>query len=145
MEHQPVTDKAKLLHKLEVGHALTMRPAVAQHVIDDNALLYEVSQVPDTCGELAENIFSHLPRSSKVDFVSDTYKADSIKNAEIARRGTSQEFLIKGPSTKVPRDFKHFHLNTQNKIQLIQLLRQAWRSNKYANRLVGRRDRKSVV
>lgn len=133
------TDKAKLLHKLEIGHALPERPAVAQHIIDGNALLHELIQVPDTFADLAEKIFSHLPKATRVDFVTDTYKVDSIKNTERSRRGTSQEFLIKGPSTKVPRDFKMFLLNTQNKVQLIHLLLQEWRSNKYASRLVGRR------
>ena len=132
------TDKSKLLHKLEEGHTLTEEPTAPIHVIDGNAVIQALTQVPETFGELAERIFLTLPKASRVDFVTDTYKENSIKNVERERRGTSQELLVHGPLTKVPRDYKQFLANSSNKTQLIKLILQEWQTDKYARRLQGR-------
>jgi len=117
------TDKAKLLHKLEEGHTLTSRPDSAVHIIDGNVMLQALTQIPQTFEELAQRIFVQLSNTTHVDFITDTYQPQSIKNVEMDRRGTSQEFLIQGPSTRVPHDYKHF-LTNSNKTQLIHLILQ---------------------
>ena len=60
--------------------------------------------LPSTFGELAEYVFQQLPRAQRVDFVTDSYHPLSIKGLERSRRDSSQAHLVKGPSTKVPRD-----------------------------------------
>ena len=132
------TNKAKLLHKLENGQTVVEKPTNISYVIDGNATFHELMQIPNTFEELALKIFSHLPRCNRVDFVTDTYKAKSIKSMERERRGCSSELLIQGPLTKVPRDFKRFLSNENNKTHLIHLITKEWRTDKYAIRLVGR-------
>ena len=132
------TDKAKLMHKLEEGHAMTTRPESVVHVIDGNAMLQAITQLPETFGDLAQRIFFLLPTTKRVDFVTDTYHELSIKNVERDRRGTSQQFLIHGPLTRVPRDSKTFLANSTNKEQLIRLILQEWKQDKYARKLKGR-------
>ena len=60
-----------------------------------------------------------------------------IKTAERKRRGSSETFLITGPKTKVPRDWKAFMCNSDNKSQLIKLLKTEWGKDKYAPKLRG--------
>lgn len=132
------TEKAKLLHKLEEGHIVSTRPESAVYVIDGNAIFQALTQIPHTFGELAEHIFVSLPNTTRVDFVTDTYQEHSIKNIERDRRGTSQEFLVHGLLTRVPRDFKKFLCNSSNKKQLINIILKAWKGDVYASRLKGR-------
>ncbi len=131
------TDKAKLLHKLE-DHTMTTSPGSAVHVIDGNAMFQALTQIPVIFGELAEHIFVNLPNATRVDFVTDTYQEQSIKNIERDRRGTSQEFLVRGPLTRAPREYKKFLCNSSNKKQLINLLLKEWKRDDYASRLKGR-------
>jgi hypothetical protein len=132
------TDKAKLLHKLEEGHTLTTKPNSAIHVIDGNAMFQALTKIPETFGALAQHVFAQLPNTPRVDFITYTYQEHSIKNIERDRRGTSQEFLIHGPLTRVPRDYKQFLANSRNKTQLIRLILQEWKQDKYAPKLKGR-------
>ena len=94
--------------------------------------------LPSTFGELAEKIFDQLPKEQRVDFVTDSYHADSIKAPERERRGSSAAHLIKGPSTKIPRDWKIFLMNERNKENLSEFLLKEWRTEKYANKLQGK-------
>ena len=129
------TNKATLLHKLEEGHSLTTlqmfqrmhKPICAVFVIDGNAMLQAVAQVRNNFGELAEYIFAQLPNATRVDFVTDTYQQHSINHMETDRRGMADKFLVSGPSTKVPGDYKQFLANSENKTQLIQLLLREWK------------------
>ena len=132
------TDKAKLLHKLEESHIVSAGPESAVYIIDGNAMFQALIQIPDTFGELAERIFVNLRNATRVDFVTDTYREQSIKNIERNRRGTSQEFLVHGPLTRVPREFKTFLCNSSNKKQLISLILKEWKGDAYASRLKGR-------
>ena len=133
------TDKSTLLHNLESGIELvTDRPSDAVHVLDGNSMLQSLKPIPDSCEELAEHIFNKLPKSKRVDFVTDTYRKQSIKSYERARRGMSPAFLLSGAKTKTPRDWKGFMGNDKNKTQLIKLLFDQWKTDKYATRLVDR-------
>ena len=134
------TEKSKLLHHLEACvepmTAPTNEPVA--HVIDGNASLYVLSPIPDNFEGVAEMVFDRLPKSSRVDFVTDTYKENSIKSFERKRRGTSETLLISGPKTKAPKDWKGFMANDENKTQLIKLLFGEWQKASYAKRLHGR-------
>lgn len=68
-------------------------------------------------------------------FSTDSYHADSIKAQERLRHGFSQRYIIDGPATRKPSDFKLFLANEENKKQLCQLLLQVWGSKAAASRL----------
>ena len=77
------TDKAKLLHELEGDHQTILQQQYSSsYVIDGNALYQAQVALPGTFGELADSLFQQLPRVSRVNFVTDTYKQDSIKGIE---------------------------------------------------------------
>lgn len=135
------TEKAKLMHVLES----TIQPQTIQpqenavHVVDGNAILQSIISVPDTFEELAEYVFNLLPKHKRVDFVTDTYVPKSIKSFERKRRGSSPTFLLSGAKTRTPKDWKSFMSNDENKTQLLRLLFEQWKSDKYAKHLEGRR------
>lgn len=134
------TDKAKLLHYIESSiEPLTTRPkGDIVHIVDGNAILQSLVSIPDNFEDLAETVFNHLPKSGRVDFVTDTYKATSIKSFERTRRGSTPTFLLSGPKTRTPKDWKGFMGNDDNKTQLLQLLFDQWKTEKYAKALEGR-------
>ena len=68
----------------------------------------------------------------------DCYHENSVKSFERCRRGVAPTFLLSGPKTKTPRNWKLFMYNDENKTQLIKLLLSEWRRPKYAARLDGR-------
>ena len=53
-------------------------------------------------------------------------------------RGSSQAHLVKGPSSKVPRDWKKFSRNEENKRRLCSFLLGEWKKRKYAPKLQGK-------
>ena len=77
------------------------------YIVNGNALLQAMVSLL-TFGELAEYVFQELPRGQRVDFVTDSYHSRSIKGLERSRRGSLQAHLVKGPSTKVPREWKSY-------------------------------------
>ena len=87
---------------------------------------------------MAEHVFNRLPKSKRVDFTTDTYKPQSIKSYERARRGMAPTFLLSGARTKTPHEWKSFMSNDKNKTQLINLLLEQWKTDKYAAKLVDR-------
>ena len=89
---------------------------------------------------LAQKIFSLLPKSERVDFVTDTYQEHSIKASERARRGTTETFLLKGPLTKIPKDWKGFLSNGQNKMEVMKLVLSEWQKTDYASKLKGTKN-----
>ena len=95
------TDKSKLMHRLEINVDHPEQPPYSNviYIIDGNAMLQAMTGLPGTFDELALKVFDGLPRCERVDFVTNTYKEDSIKSAERARRGSSETFLIKGGKT----------------------------------------------
>lgn len=135
------TDKSKLMHFLEKNVNTAEAPTTltsTSYIIDGNALLHAQMSLPTTFGELAENIFRQLPKVQRVDFVTDSYHYMSIKGIERERRGASEAHIIKGALTKVPRDWKTFLSNDENKKRLTKFLLDEWKSDKYANNLKDR-------
>ena len=51
------------------------------------------------------------------------------------RRGCSEKFIVDGPATRKPVDFKLFLTNEDNKLQLCQLLLKVWQSKEAVSRL----------
>ena len=78
------------------------------HIIDGNAFFYNLSQLPETFGELAYNIMCALPRVAKFHFITDNYKEYSIKSVERNSRRESQAYTVRGSSTKIPMEGKSF-------------------------------------
>ncbi|KAK3745436.1 hypothetical protein QZH41_005085 [Actinostola sp. cb2023] len=132
-------EKAKLLHFLE-GKNQVQRPTTGDifYVIDGNALLQAMVAIPSTFGDLADSVFEQLPKVHRVDFVTDSYHPLSIKEVERSRRGTSAPHLVRGPLTKVPRDWKKFLSNGENKRRLSNFLLEEWKNDRFAEKLQGR-------
>ena len=104
------TDKAVLMHNLEDASSQKSPAKGRNHiyVIDGNALFHRLNKIPETFGELARKVFNSLPQLSKVHFLTDNYKEDSIKSIERIRRGNSHAYSIAGPLMKTPRVWKEF-------------------------------------
>ena len=54
------------------------------------------------------------------------------------KKGFSQAHLGKGPSTKVPRDWKKFFCNEENKRRFCSFLLDEWKTGKYTRKLQGK-------
>jgi hypothetical protein len=134
------TNKSQLMHCLEEKvDCLIETPAHhSTYVIDGNALLHAMVSLPATFAELATTILQTLPQSCPVHFVTDTYKTNSIKDFERQNRGVSSNCLIGGPKTKLPRDFKSFLCNSENKRNFIRFLLSEWTDNKNAQYMQAR-------
>ena len=134
------TDKAKLMHHLEGELHIAQRPKndSVNYIADGNAILQSQVALPSTFGEFASNIFDQLPNVPRVDFVTDSYLPMSIKSIERDRRGKSKAHLLKGPLTKIPRDWKSFLSNEENKQSLIKFLLAEWKKVQYAPQLKDR-------
>ena len=115
------TDKATLMHSIEAGIEPATKPPENEvvYVYDGNAALQSLPKsLPDTFENLALMVFNLSPKTPRVDFVTDTYKTNSIKCLERKKRGSSPTFLLLGPKTKTPRDWKGF-MSNDDKTQLI--------------------------
>ena len=117
-------------------------PAKEKHhidMIDGNALFYNLSQLAETFGELDYNIFCALPKVAKVHFPTDNYMEYFIKSLKRTRRGESQAYILRGSSTKLPREWKSFLKNDENKKQFIQFLLHEWQQDTSAQLLLNRK------
>jgi hypothetical protein len=134
------TDKAKLMHLLEADVATPVAPKAQEsvYVMDGSAVLHALVDLPITFEQVAMMVFDMLPNVARVDFVTDGYVKNSVKEFERLRRGQSPNYIIQGPNTKVPRDWKSFLNNGANKVQLTKLLLSEWQSEKYAPKLQNR-------
>ena len=134
------TDKAKLLHLLAKDVQTAERPSRDSniYIIDGNAMYQAQTNIPDNFGGLAETLFDQFPKEARVDFVTDSYYPYSVKGLERSRRGSGTVHLIKGSSTKVPRNRKTFLSNDENKQNLTKFLLDEWKQDKYATKLKGR-------
>jgi hypothetical protein len=133
------TEKSVLMHKMENPAVIitTNRNTLKEVVIDGNAMFHSLNNIPETFGQLTDKIFELLPPANRIHFVTDCYRAKSIKYPERKRRGSTKTkpLLLRGQSTKTPRDWKSFLSNDDNKRNLITLLKESWEDDRYANRL----------
>ena len=136
------TEKAKLMHVIEAGTEPANKPSESGtvYVYDGTANLQALPKSkPDTFEKLTLMVFYLLPKTARVDFVTDTYLSNSIKSFKCKKGGSSPTFLLSGPKTKTPKDWNRFMSNDDNKTQLIKLLLHEWQKDTYANRLVGKK------
>lgn len=103
-------------------------PTDAVHIQDGMALMYVLTNLPPTFGEICLQMLEHMAHKKNFIFSTDCYESDSIKAQERMRRGCSEKFIVDGPATRKPTDFKLFLANEQNKLQLCQLLLRVWGS-----------------
>ncbi len=130
------TNKATILHHLlkdrdeEVPY-----PKDALYIQDGNALFHMMFNLPPTCGEICMQLLDLMVAKHHFVFSTDCYQPDSIKAQERLRRGFTEKYIIDGPNTRKPYDFKSFLCNELNKQQLCDLLLKVWGSNEAASRI----------
>ena len=78
----------------------------AEDLLKNNGFSVNRSDVPSSRNALDITIEQTI--------VTDSYHPRSIKRLERSRRGSSQAHLVKGPSPKVPGDWKKFLCNEEN-------------------------------
>ena len=125
------TPKSKLMHLLESR----VEDSAIERVLTENALILDgmaliqtMKHIPDTFGQLLEMILGRILswpsnlKSTRVDFVCDTYPDISIKSMERSGRaeGGSTVVRILGADQKVPRQFKKFLSVGKNKESLVE-------------------------
>ena len=108
-------------------------------ILDGNAMLHALTEIPDTFHGICEKVFSKIPKVSSVIFSTDTYHKGSIKAMERERRGIGEKLLIKGPNIKRPADWKNFLSNDENKVRLMSLLLEVWSQHSFAHHLLNRK------
>ena len=127
------TPKAKLLHILEgrvEDSAIDQLPPNNALILDGMALIQTIKRIPETFGALVKVIINRIlssaasSKSTRVDFVCDTYPDVSIKNLERSKRAETGSIMIMilGPQQKVPRQFKKFLSLGKNKEALIEFI-----------------------
>ncbi|EDO28304.1 predicted protein [Nematostella vectensis] len=131
------TNKATILHFLTDdydGDALYPSEKCL-YIQDGNALFHALTQLPPTFGEICLQMLDQ--RLAKKDFIfsTDSYHENSIKSHERIRRGSSPKYIVDGPATRKPAEFKLFLSNDANKVQLCRLLLRVWGSSVAASRL----------
>ena len=123
--------KSKLMESILTEHkvdledpkALAIQKAESTSIVDLMAALRSFSSIPETYEELFRNLLSTFPKTyHRVYIVADTYKSASIKAGEREKRGCSNKIIVKSAKCKIPRNFKSFLKNGENKTRLIDLL-----------------------
>ena len=119
------TNKSALLNLLESevqafqDHCVQAVPANSALMIYGMALRQSLKNMPSTFEQLAKKILDQVIRcaishkSTRVDFVADTYTVVSIKGIERTKRaGKGAEIItIYGKTQKTPSQFKKFQAN----------------------------------
>ena len=133
------TAKSKLLNAIEneAQDALVERvDGESALIIDAMAILQTTKITSRTFGELAHDLLVKIvkmatsSRSQRIDFVGDRYPAHSIKNLEREKRGEGGSFRMKifGEQQRLPRQWKKFLSNGENKEELMNFLYETWKT-----------------
>ena len=130
------TNKAAMVHSIlsDVTEGVPY-PSDVFFIQDGNALFHAMTNLPPTFGDICFQILDQMVAKHNFVFSTDSYLPDSIKAQERLRRGMGEKYLVEGPATHKPKDFKLFLANEANKVQLCQLLLRVWRSPNAASRL----------
>ncbi|EDO31951.1 predicted protein [Nematostella vectensis] len=131
------TNKATILHFLTDdydGDALYPSEKCL-YIQDGNALFHALTQLPPTFGEICLQMLDQMVAKKDFIFSTDSYHENSIKSQERIRRGSSPKYIVDGPATRKPAEFKLFLSNDANKVQLYRLLLRVWGSSVAASRL----------
>ena len=135
------TTKASLLHFFETTVPETLvekSQSGGALIVDAMAVVQELADlVPPTFGEMSIFISRHIMKlgsffnASRVDFVSDRYKAVSIKNAERNRRAGGAHHCVQralNACQKTPHQFRKYPMSGQNKESLCLFLVCHWKT-----------------
>ena len=115
-------------------------PSDAVNIVDGMAMLQKFKGLPETFGELAEQLLrqvvTRLHATSRIDLVFDCYRDSSIKGFERSRRaGPGADvlrFAIAGSLTKYLKQWsKALHFSC-NKMADVTFLVDEWQRGKYA-------------
>lgn len=137
------TGKDKLSDVLEKGVAPAENvPRDSVWIIDLMAYLNALIEPPSTFSDLAALVLTKSFRFSqaenaRIDIVSDQYPAVSIKYLERGKRakGGTIKVKISGGNQKVPKQWKKFLADGDNKTCLMEFLFQEWEKPAYANHI----------
>ncbi|EDO34946.1 predicted protein [Nematostella vectensis] len=131
------TNKATILHFLTDDYdGDTLYPSGrCLYIQDGNALFHSLTQLPPTFGEICLQMLDQMVAKKDFIFSTDSYHENSIKSQERIRRGSSPKYIVDGPATRKPAEFKLFLSNDANKVQLCRLLLRVWGSSVAASRL----------
>ena len=134
------TTKSKLLEiitqkcELPLHHPRKIQPpkdSVRAFVVDFMAIVRTMTKIPDTCEDLAWKLVKMLPLGySRIDIVCDTYQEKSLKLYERNKHGVSSKIIVRSHKSKIPRDFKGFLKNGDNKTRLTELVQEVLSINK---------------
>ena len=134
------TTKSKLLGvitqkcELPLQHPREIQPpkdSVGAFVVDFMAIVRTITEIPDTYEDLAWKLVKMLPLGySRIDIVCDTHQEKSLKSYERNKRGVSSKIIVRSHKSKIPRDFKGFLKNGDNKTRLTELVREVLSINK---------------
>ena len=103
----------------------------ASFIVDMMAAIRCLAEIPETYDTLAWNFLKLLPKDyPRVDIVADSYFETSLKQNERNKRGVSEKVFIASNQSKIPRDFKDFLLNGQNKLRMIELIIEIFQTNR---------------
>ena len=106
------------------------------NIEDGNATFYSMKEVPATFRQISEKMFDvSTARKSSVLFSTDMYQENSVKSLERSARGSGEERIIQGESTKRPEKWTEFLSNDINKQQLIKLSLRVWSNDAFAPKL----------
>ena len=143
------TPKSKLMGLLEsstVDPCVESVPEGNALIIDGMAIIQAMTKLPATFGELADQILERIVKlgihrkSSRIDFVIDTYPESSIKDLERSSRASDGVTIITiyGTEQKLPAQWPKFLKYGPNKTCLLQFLFKCWCSSTSAtlNRIV---------
>ena len=107
-------------------------------MLDAMAMLQSLVHLAATFGGVSEQVFSmvkvHLQNpGSRVDFVMDQYRKQSIKAGERYKRSNVQVSVrvrVISPSERTPTQWKKFLANWDNKVDVLRFLVAEWLSSR---------------
>ena len=124
------TNKAAMMHFLMEEESHTDQyPKNSLLIQDGNALFHTMTDLAPTFGGIALQLLDVMVPKRDFVFSTDSYHPGSIKTQERLRRGSGEQFLLDGSSTRKPKDFKSFLTNDENKKQFCKMLLDVWSSS----------------
>lgn len=104
--------------------SIIAKEETAAYLVDLMALIWSLPGVSKTDHNFTLQIVNALPMGyARVDIVADTYRKDSLKNAEQSKRGHSTKVLINLAESKIPCNFSDVHRSRENKARMIEIIK----------------------
>ena len=118
------TNKASLMHVIAKDCPDDLPyPDSCLHIEDGNAIIYTLSHLPPTFGEICLQVLDLMVAKRHFIFLTDSYQKYSVKGMERLRRGSAQSHIVDGPNPKRPVDMKDFLTNDTSKKQFFELIK----------------------